>query len=76
MNLNDIIDKLIGPVAACGEHSIDLKRHKNLLELIELTEHLVQKLENAAITKDRQEASMRKIGQEASEYLKQLRSKE
>ncbi len=73
MTITDVVRELIGPVTATGEHSVDDRRLKNLKELIELVDDLLGDIHEASRAKSRQEASMKKIGETADEFLQKLR---
>lgn len=69
MDLTEIVMKLNGPVRAIGEHNEDTKRLENLKELQSLVVSLMEKIEEAAQDADRQEASMKAIGNCARIFL-------
>lgn len=71
--INDIVDKLIGPVTAVGETNADNRRLENLRHLISLAEHVVSKLCSASQAVDMYESSMRKIGATAYDALKGIK---
>ena len=64
-----LVDVLIGDVEAVGESREDEKRLKNLNALIDLTDACLDKISYAANASTRSEASMRKIGRKALQYL-------
>ena len=67
----EIVTKLIGPVTATGDSSIDEDRLANLRQLLALADDIIEKIRDASFTRDRQEPSMKKIGGEAYVYLLQ-----
>lgn len=69
----DVVMKLIGPVKAVGETNADTSRLVNLNNLTVLVDRLIAVIEDAAEDASRPEASMKKIGQRAREYLDELR---
>lgn len=69
LTVHDIVQKLIGPVEAIGEHNSDQKRLENLKALSSLAAALLCQISKASKTADRQEASMRAIGQFARAFL-------
>lgn len=70
----DVVKKLIGKVEPIGESNQDSQRYENLLELIILTSQLVRDIRSAADFSDRQESSMKKIGDRANRGLQELLS--
>ena len=69
MTLFEIVMKLNGPVQAIGEHNSDTKRLENLKALQGLVVDLMEQIEEAAKDADRQEASMKAIGEHARRFL-------
>ena len=69
MEISDIVLKLIGPVAACGSHSVDLGRLENLKQLTEVVDSLLLEIAMAAQTADHSADSMRRIGEYAKGFL-------
>jgi hypothetical protein len=69
----EVVTKLIGPIDAVGEHNTDTRRLDNLTELITLADKLLFDISMAAKDKDRPEDSMRKIGQKADRFLREVR---
>lgn len=72
----EVISKLIGDIHAVGETNADNKRLNNLKEQISLIEKLIFDVHLAATTKDRVEASMKKIGTVAFNFLNSLKGKD
>ena len=64
-----IVDKLVGEVEATGESHEDARRLENLKNLIDLTDSCLDKIHLASFSSTRYEASMRKIGRYALQYL-------
>ena len=73
MDIKDIVMKLIGPVQPLGEHNSDIQRLKNMENLIELTDYLLDVINTAAASAERPEASMKAIGQVAKQFLDDVR---
>ena len=69
----EVVTKLIGPIDAVGAHNTDTRRLDNLTELITLVDKLLFDISMAANDKNRQEDSMRKIGQKADRFLKDIK---
>ena len=65
----DVVKKLIGNIQPIGAAHIDEERLKNLKETIDLVELLLSDISNVAREASRQEASMKKAGIYAKEYL-------
>lgn len=72
MEIEDVVMKLVGPVTAVGECNADAVRYENLNELTELIDNLINRVRDAAMDADRHEASMKKIGVSARDYLRML----
>ena len=68
----DVVKKLIGPIEATGEHNSDQRRLHNLETAISVSSMLFVDIYTAARDKDSEEASVKKIGQRADEYLAEL----
>jgi hypothetical protein len=71
-NLFEIVMKLVGPVAATGQHNEDLKRFDNLGELIELTDRLLLIVTDVSKCANREEASISAIGKRAKDFLRDV----
>lgn len=69
MTLYDATMRLIGPTEPVGCSNEDARRLKNVQELLELTDRLLGQIERIARNADSNEASVRKIGTEALEFL-------
>jgi len=74
MELRYVVMKLIGPVQPYGDHYADKQRLANMKELTELTDYLLGEIDQAAASSERQESSMKAIGQHAKEFLDDVRS--
>ena len=72
MDLHEIVMKLVGPVGATGDHGQDQRRIKNLRSLTGLVDKLVFEVDRASAYASRHEASMKAIGEHASDFLCQL----
>lgn len=73
MELDEMVMKLVGPVAAVGETHEDNRRLENLETLVSLVDQLLCKIEDASKAADRQEASMKAIGVRARAFLRAVR---
>lgn len=69
----EITSRLIGPVTPVGSTETDERRLANLRATTELVDRLIFDINEAARAKDRQEASMRKIGTTAQTFLDDLK---
>jgi len=72
LSVLDVAQKLIGPIDPVGESRTDEKRFQNLKQHCELIELLVQEVEVVAMNQTRVEHSMRKAGEFAAHYLRDL----
>lgn len=70
MEIHEMVMKLTGPIRAVGETNEDARRHDNLEVLIDVLEHLLNEVSDAATAATRQEASMQKIGVTARDFLR------
>ena len=73
MTIYDITKKLIGSISPYGDTDIDGKRIVNLNEQIELVFGLVSDLMTVAHFKDRDEASIKEMGQSAYDALLEIK---
>ena len=69
MDIYDVVKKLTGPISPAGETHLDVDRYENLQEVTELVERLLADIKDVALNKTRQEASMKKAGEYAAEFL-------
>lgn len=65
----EVVDNLVGEVEAVGETWEDKRRLENLKKMIDLSDHLLRQIYEASLTRNRVEASMKKIGETAYDYL-------
>lgn len=65
----EVVSALVGEVEAVGETHEDKRRLENLKKMIDLSDHLLQKIYEASLTRYRVEASMKEIGEQAHKYL-------
>ena len=72
MTNTDVVKKLIGNIQPYGATHIDEERFENLKQMCELVESLVSEIERVADNKDRQEYSMKEMGQYAYKFLNEL----
>ena len=73
MDYYEIVNRLIGSIEPYGSSHIDEKRFENLKEMTYLVERLVDDLKTIAEdNKNRQEHSMKEMGQYADNFLKNV----
>ena len=68
-----VIKKLLGNIYPVGETNIDEKRLENLEETIQLVHRLIYDISNVSLNKNSQYYSMKKCGERAYKYLKELK---
>lgn len=73
MELRDVVMKLVGPVDAVGETYQDAQRFENLKTLTDLVDRLLYVIDHAASSATREEASMKKIGMYAKNFIDTMR---
>jgi hypothetical protein len=76
MEIIDIARRLIGPIQPVGETHADARRLVSLTDTAHLVDLLLCDLEDAALNANRDEASMRAIGQRAKQMLEYLKGSE
>ena len=69
MKLFDVVMKLVGPIHPIGKTEVDAERYVNLVNLIELTDGLLGRIEMVTHNADRVEASMKMAGKRAKEFM-------
>lgn len=69
MEIDEIVLKLTGPICAVGESHTDRKRMENLKTLTGVIDKLLFEVYRASSTADRQEYSMKEIGQYAKRFI-------
>jgi len=74
MELDEIVLRLVGPVRPVGESGADNQRLKNIYILTKLVDELLGEISMVAVCSDRQEASMRIIGEHARDFLADVKS--
>jgi hypothetical protein len=74
MELHEIVMKLIGPVQPAGDSRLDESRLANMKTLTSLVEELLAEIEFAVPMANREEASMKKIGLCAREFLDSVKT--
>lgn len=72
MELYDIVRKLAGPIEPIGEHGADTDRLANLGEITTLVDQLMCDILSVAKRKNRHEASIKKLGISASEFIDEV----
>ena len=71
MTLHEIVRKLIGPIMAVGDTTIDDARVVNMQAHMDLVDNLLQDLIDTSINYNRHEASMKHSGEKARDYLRE-----
>jgi hypothetical protein len=72
INIYGVVNKVIGNINPAGDASRDDIRLSNLVEMCELVELLVNDIRDVSKNKDRYEHSMKKSGEYADNFLKNL----
>ena len=65
----EVVKKLIGPITPLGESYADINRYINLEATITLVDSLLNDIKVASSFSSCQQASMKKIGKRAAEFL-------
>lgn len=68
----EVVEKLIGRIDPVGESNFDEKSYKNLEKAIELARHLIWEIHYVSRNSDRYEASMKRSGELAENFMQQL----
>ena len=68
-DITRLLDILVGASTAVGDSAVDNKIMDNLNTVIDICEWCLDRLDDAAKTKDRPEATMNKIGSHAYSYI-------
>lgn len=74
MTNHEIVRKLIGSINAVRETYEDRQRYENLELTIELVDALLYDILRASSDSNRDEASIKKIGAKAKEYLDEVKA--
>lgn len=72
MTNHDVVKKLIGNICPQGESHIDGERHENLKEAIKLIDSLMYDMYDVAECSKRHEGTMKRSGNLALNYLRNL----
>lgn len=72
MEIIDIVKKLIGEIEPIGESHEDEKRFENLKVMTKLVDDLLTDIDRVSCDKDRYEASRKKAGKYASDFLDRI----
>lgn len=72
MEIIDVVRKLVGPVQPIGETNQDELRFQNLEVMTDLIDELINDVSGVAVHSNRPEASMRRAGQHAAEYIESV----
>ncbi len=70
---SDLVKRVIGPISPVGESHTDEKRYQNLEHMIEVVNRLLYEIWRVSENKNRVEFSMKKAGQTAYEFLKDVK---
>ena len=70
--VGQLITTLIGPIEPTGRHEVDENRLENLKHLEAVIEHLLSRVERITEARHRHEASMKKIGETAFQFLQDI----
>jgi len=65
----EIVNKLIGSIHPAGDSQLDKHRFENLKVMCNLVQRLVEQIDDVACQKDRQENSIRVMGNYAHDFL-------
>lgn len=68
----NVIKKLLGPIDPVGETNADDRRYENLKVTIRVVKELLSDLGEVAQNSDRVEYSMKRAGQKARQFLKDI----
>lgn len=69
MNYTEITERIIGKIHPVGDSSIDDERFDNLTNMCELVKNLISKIESVAAKKDSHEASVKRAGEYAHDFI-------
>lgn len=73
MNYTEIVNKLIGKITPIGESNTDKERFDNLTAMCGLVNNLIIQIHSVAVVnKDSHEASRKKAGIYAEDFLKEI----
>ena len=72
MTLQDIVEKLAGPITPVGETQTDNERFDNLRKTTELVGQLITEICHVATQKNRHEFSIGRAGKYASNFLRDI----
>ena len=73
MELYDVVKKLVGSIKPIGETDEDNKRFENLKVMTNLVDKLLFDINCVALRKERHEYSMKKAGEYADTFLKDVK---
>jgi hypothetical protein len=72
MELHEIVKKLVGEINPVGASHIDSQRFENLKTLISLVDALLNDIDYVSTFQGRQEASLKKAGLFADDFLNDI----
>lgn len=72
IDLHELIEKVNGKIEPIGETHIDDSRFDNLQRLVKLVDKLIFDINEVAGLRDREQYSLKKAGQYAFNYLKEM----
>lgn len=68
----EVVDKLIGRIDTVGESNFDAKTFENLKTATDLVHHFICKIDEVSGDSHRYEASMKRSGEYAENFMQQL----
>jgi len=68
----DVVKKLLGEIKPIGDTGVDERRSGNLSETIDVVSALLRDISNVSEYRNRKEYSMKKAGERAHNFLKDL----
>lgn len=74
-NIYDVTQRLLGEIEPQGESNIDAVRYENLIDTVSLTDSLIDDIISVAQNKVRYEASMKRSGEYADNFISRLRER-
>ena len=69
MEIEEILERLLGRIAPTGQHYEDERRLENVENYEIVLRFVVKNLKEASLSKDRPQASMQEIGQKCFDIL-------
>ena len=72
MEIYEVVTKLLGSIKPVGSSEVDNERFENLKQMTALVDKLVSDIDDVAMCEENYQASMKKAGKYASEFLTNL----